>query len=59
MNKVKSLIKLLIKVAGHVFDVKVSLEKANTKKWMVTVDYKVMGITVMSETMPLTDFVKK
>ena len=54
----KNLFKKVWKFLDKIIGINISLEKANTKKWMVTVEYKVLGITIMSETMPLTEFVK-
>ena len=54
----KNMIKKLMIWLSQVIGVKISVEKAKTKKWMVTVEYKVLGMTVMTDHMPLTDFIK-
>ncbi len=54
----KNMIKKVMTWLSQVIGVKVSVEKAKTKKWMVTVEYKVLGKTVMTDTMPITEFMK-
>ncbi len=54
----KNLFKTIWKFLDGIVGVDISLEKANTKKWMVTVKYKLLGMTVLTETMPLTEFIK-
>lgn len=54
----KNMLKTMWKFLDGIIGVNLKIEKASTKKWMVTVEYKLMGFTVSSETMPLTDFIK-